>query len=98
MERNVMDIQSFNDVFDALEDTPQAAANLRARADMMRPLIQHISFWDVTQEEAADRLGVTRPRLNDLVRGKLGKFSLDALVNLTTAAGLILQIRVDAAA
>lgn len=94
----MMDVQSFNDVFDALEDSPQAAANMRARADMMRPLIHHVSLWNVTQEVAAKRLGVSRPRLNDLLRGKLGKFSLDALVNLTTSAGLILQIRVDAAA
>lgn len=93
-----MEMHRFDDVFSALEDTPQAAANMRARADMMRPLIQHISSWNVTQEEAATRLGVTRPRLNDLLRGKLGKFSLDALVNMTTTAGLILQINVDVAA
>ena len=47
---------------------------------------------------AADRLGITRPRLNDLLRGKLGKFSLDALVNLVSAAGLRLEIRVADAA
>lgn len=93
-----MEIQGFNDVFSALEDTPQAAANMRARADMMQPLIRHINLWNLTQEEAATRLGVTRPRLSDLLRGKLGKFSLDALVNLTTAAGLTLHIQVDVAA
>jgi predicted XRE-type DNA-binding protein len=40
-------------------------------------------------EAAQARLKVTRPRLNDLMRGKLGKFSLDALVNLATASGLV---------
>jgi predicted XRE-type DNA-binding protein len=58
----------------------------------------HVKSWDLSQEAAAARLGVTRPRLNDLMRGKLGKFSLDALVNLTTAAGLEREIRVKAAA
>jgi predicted XRE-type DNA-binding protein len=46
----------------------------------------------VTQETAAARLGITRPRLNDLLRGKISKFSLDALVNLAAAAGVALEI------
>ena len=52
----------------------------------------------MTQEAAATRLGITCPRLNDLLRGKLGKVSLDALVNLATAAGLVPEIRVADAA
>ncbi len=54
--------------------------------------------WNLPQEAAAARLGITRPRLNNLLRGKLGKVSLDALVNLATAAGLRLEIRVEVAA
>jgi predicted XRE-type DNA-binding protein len=49
----------------------------------------------LTQEEAAARLGVTRPRLNGLMRGKLDKFSLDALVNLAAAAGFRLHIALE---
>lgn len=49
-------------------------------------------------EAAASRLGITRPSLNDLLQGKLAKFSLDALVNLATASGLALEIRVADAA
>jgi predicted XRE-type DNA-binding protein len=71
---------------------------MKARAELLSALVQHVKAWDLSQEAAAARLGVTRPRLNDLMRGKLGKFSLDALVNLTTAAGLELEIRVKAAA
>ena len=71
---------------------------MKARAELLRALVQHVKSWDLSQEAAAGRLGVTRPRLNDLMRGKLGKFSLDALVNLATAAGLELEIRVKAAA
>lgn len=93
-----MDVQTFDDVFDALSDTPAEAANMKARADLLSLLIARIGLWGVTQEAAATRLGITRPRLNDLLRGKLGKFSLDALVNLATAAGLVLEIRVADAA
>ena len=88
-----MDIQQFDDVFDALSDTPAEAANMKARADLLSLLVARIRAWDLTQEAASIRLGITRPRLNDLMRGKLGKFSLDALVNLAAAAGLVLEIR-----
>lgn len=93
-----MDVQTFDDVFDALSDTPAEAANMKARADLLSLLIARIGSWGITQEAAATRLGITRPRLNDLLRGKLGKFSLDALVNVATAAGLVLEIRVADAA
>jgi predicted XRE-type DNA-binding protein len=89
-----MEVQTFGDAFDALTDIPAEAANMKARADLLRILVDHIASWDLPQEAAAIRLGITRPRLNDLTRGKLGKFSLDALVNLATAAGLVLEIRV----
>src|SRR5690606_12063439 len=93
-----VDVQTFDDVFDALADTPAEAANLKARAELMTALRGRVRSWNVTQEAAAARLGITRPRLSDLMRGKLGKFSLDALVNLTAAAGLALEIRIADAA
>lgn len=89
-----MDVQTFDSVFDALADTPAEAANMKARAELLSALKARIGSWDLSQEAAAKRLGITRPRLNDLIRGKLGKFSLDALVNLTSAAGLVLQIKI----
>lgn len=93
-----MDIQTFDSVFDALADTPVEAANMKARAELLSALKRRIQAWDMSQEAAASRLGITRPRLNDLLRGKLGKFSLDALVNLATQSGLTLEIRVVEAA
>ena len=82
-----MEDQTFDDVFDALAKTPAQAANMKARADLLSLLVDRVKSWDMTQEAAASKLGITRPRLNDLLRGKLGKFSLDALVNLAGAAG-----------
>lgn len=98
MEGSVMEVQTFDDVFDALSDTPAEAANMKARADLLAVLVEQVKSWGLPQDAAAARLGITRPRLNDLLRGKLGKFSLDALVNLATAAGLTLEIRAAVAA
>lgn len=53
-----------------------------------------VDDWELTQAEAAKRLGVTQPRMNDLLRGRIDKFSLDALMLLATAVGLSVEWRV----
>jgi predicted XRE-type DNA-binding protein len=98
MEAKVMEIQTFDNVFDALADTPTEAANLKARSELLSALKARVRSWDLWQEVAANRLGITRPRLNDLLQGKMAKFSLDALVNLATASGLTVHIQVAEAA
>jgi predicted XRE-type DNA-binding protein len=84
--------ETFIDAFDALTDSPAEAANLKARADVMAAIRDRVKGWNMTEGEAAKRLGITRPRLNDLTRGKLDKFSLDALVNIAASAGFVLHI------
>lgn len=93
-----IEVQTFDDVFDALANTPAEAANMKVRADLLGAVKAQVESWSVTQGAAASRLGITRPRLNDLLQGKLAKFSLDALVNLAAEAGLMLEIRFAAAA
>jgi predicted XRE-type DNA-binding protein len=88
-----MSIETFENVFDALTDDRAQAASMAARADLLLAIRARVKAWNITQEKAATRLGLTRPRLNDLMRGKLGKFSLDALVNIAAAAGFKLHIR-----
>jgi predicted XRE-type DNA-binding protein len=99
MEGAAMKVETFDSVFDALADTPVEAANLTARAELLLAIRERVKAWQgkggLTQEEAAARLGVTRPRLNDLLRGKLDKFSLDALVNIAAAAGFRLHIELE---
>lgn len=90
--------EEFANVWDALEDDPVVAANLTMRADLMIALQQRVGTWKVTQSEAARRLEITQPRLNDLVRGRIGKFSLDTLVNLATQADIHVRLRIDKAA
>ena len=87
MNRNRNHVKSFASVWDAIADSPEQAANLRARAELMRQIaaIIHAGKWK--QAEAAKRCGVTQPRINDLLRGRVSRFSLDALVNIATALG-----------
>ena len=82
-------------VWDALVDTPEEAENLRVRSQLMRAIRRVVKTWDVSQKEAAQRLHITQPRLNDLLKGKIDKFSLDALVNMLASADLELEVRVS---
>ena len=93
-----MNEPSYNSVWDALEDTPEAAENMKIRATLLLALQDYVSALSTTQAEAARRLGITQPRLNDLLRGRIDKFSLDALVNLVYRAGMRLAIEVKQAA
>ncbi len=81
-----------------MEDTPAEAANMRLRSELMIAVKQTVARWDVTQAEAARRLEVTQPRLNDLLRGRIGNFSLDALILLAARAGLSVRVLIEQAA
>ena len=85
--------QRFENVWDALENTPAEAANMTLRSRLLIAIEERVKSWNVTQAEAARRLGITQPRLNDLLRGKIVNFSLDTLINLAAQAGL--KVRVD---
>jgi predicted XRE-type DNA-binding protein len=90
--------QTFASVWDALEDRAAHAANMRARSELMIALRTKIEGWKVNQSAAARRLGLTQPRLNDLMRGRIDKFSLDALINLAEPAGLKVRLKIGKAA
>ena len=90
--------QKYDNVWDALEDTQEAAENMKLRSRLMAVVQEYVAELDTTQTEASRRLGITQPRLNDLLQGKIDKFSLDALVNMLSHAGKHLSIRVEDAA
>lgn len=73
-------------------------ARLTLLSDLMITLEKHIKAQGWTQKEAAARLGVTQPRISDLVRGNIDLFSIDALVRMLTAAGLRVNLSVKQAA
>ncbi len=83
----------FASVREAPEDTPQDAENLRLRAALMRALKEHLTQAGLTQAQAAEQLGVTQPRISDLLRGKINLFSLDTLVNIAASASLHVDLQ-----
>jgi predicted XRE-type DNA-binding protein len=91
----MMKAQRFHSVWDALEDTPQQAASMRARSALAMALQEWMKAEGLTQSAAAAVLGVTQPRVSDLVRGRLDLFSLDGLMDMATAAGLSPRITVE---
>ena len=93
-----MKSQTYQSVWDAIEPTAAAAASMKARSALMTAVRDAIDGWQVTQSVAAKRLHITQPRLNDLLRGRIQKFSLDALVELATSAGLSVRLKIAKAA
>src|SRR2546423_10394092 len=87
-EHATMKRKRFENVWDAIEPTAAAAASMKARARLMMAIRKAVDAWGTTQAIAAKRLGLTQPRMNDLLRGGINKFSLDALLDIATRAGL----------
>jgi predicted XRE-type DNA-binding protein len=93
-----MKYEEFESIWDAIEKDPIVAANLKARSSVMMAIVQTVKSWNLSQVTAAKRLGLTQPRLNDLLRGRINKFSLDALMTVATKAGLSVELKIKKAA
>ena len=93
-----MKYEEFASVWDAIEKDPIVAANLKARSSVMMAIEQTVKSWNLSQVTAAKRLGLTQPRLNDLLRGRINKFSLDALMTVAAKAGLSVEVKIEKAA
>ena len=79
--------RSTGNVFEDLGFDREAAENLRIRVDLMIELRELIRRKRLTQAQAAKLLGVSQPRISDLVRGKIALFTIDMLVNMLARAG-----------
>jgi predicted XRE-type DNA-binding protein len=90
--------RTFANVWEAIEDSPEDAATMTMRSNVMSVINEKVRGWNTTQTRAARRLGITQPRLNDLLHGKINKFSLDAMLILATRAGLKIKIDIRSAA
>ena len=93
-----MTARKFDNVWPALEPTGADAINMTLRSDLMTAIEHVVESWQLPQAEAAQRLGLNRPHLNDLLRGKISKFSLDALTTIATRTGLTVRMSVKKAA
>jgi predicted XRE-type DNA-binding protein len=77
-----------------LKNSPQEALNMKLRASMIREIRAKVEAAGWTQNEAAKQLGITQPRVSDLLNGKLSKFSLDTLVNMLAVLGSDVKLKV----
>ena len=86
--------RSTGNVFRDLGFAAKEAESLRLRAELMVEVRRLIQARKLTQRSAASLLGVTQPRISDLIRGKIDLFSIDTLVNMLARAGMRIQLRV----
>lgn len=93
-----MSNECFASVWDAIEDTPAEAENMKLRSTLMMALKDHIDRTGLNQSQAAKLFDVTQPRVSDLMRGKISLFGLDALVKMAASAGLHVEMRIVVAA
>ncbi len=86
--------RSSGNVFKDLGFEREEAENLRVRAELMAEIEKYIRRKGMTQAEAAKSLGVTQPRISDLMRGKIDVFSVDTLIAMLAQIGLMVRLRI----
>ncbi|HEY4371145.1 MAG TPA: XRE family transcriptional regulator [Burkholderiales bacterium] len=90
--------QRFRSVWDALEDTPEQAESMKLRSKLMLAVQDRIRASGASQREAAKLVGVTQPRVSDLMRGRIDLFSVESLVDMLVRLGMKIEVRVKQAA
>ena len=90
-----MKTTNYTSVWDAITDTPQETASMKARSKLMMELSDIISSRKLRQKDAAELFGVTQPRISDLMRGKIHLFSLDMLMDMASTAGMSPEVSVS---
>ena len=90
------DLEKFSSVWDALEDDPIKAENMKLRSTLMMAITERIKDEGLNQTEAAKKLDITQPRVSALIQGKIESFRLDALVNMAHRLGLHISMNIAA--
>ena len=93
--RSCMTNQAFASVWDAIEDTPQDAESMKLRSALMMALKDRLTRTAMSQAQAAKLFGVTQPRVSELMSGKIGLFTLDALVSMALTAGYRVKLTLE---
>jgi predicted XRE-type DNA-binding protein len=91
-------VRGSDNIFVDLGFDEAEAENLKLRSEFMMRIEEFYRKSGMTQAEAAKTLGLTQPRLNALLKGKIGQFSLDAMVNIASRAGMNVRLVVKKAA
>jgi len=95
MSRKLKMERGSGNVFIDLGFPPDEARNLLMRSELMIRIGRFVKDSGLTQARAARLLGLTQPRLNAMLKGRIDLFSLDALVNAAVRAGLEVELRVS---
>ncbi len=90
--------ERFENVWDAIEESPEEPENMKLRSSLMTALHGHITRSSLSQTQASKAFSVTQPRISDRMRGKIDLFSIDSRINLLTAAVLRVELRAEKAA
>lgn len=90
-----MSKKRFSSVWDAIEDSASEAASMKLRAELANEIIERLRARKLTQAKVAELIGVTQPRVSDLMRGRLNLFSLDSLVDIADRIGLRTRVVVS---
>jgi predicted XRE-type DNA-binding protein len=98
MSQKLKRTRGSDNVFADLGFPPGEAENLKLRSDLMIAIVAFYRRSGLTQAQAAKRLSITQPRLNALLKSRIDQFSLDALVNIASRAGLDVRLVIRKAA
>lgn len=90
--------EKFASVWDAIEDDPAERESLKIKSRLMMDIESHIKKQGMTQRQAAKKMGVSQPRVSDLVRGKISRFTIDMLVNMLARLGVHVEVTLRDAA
>ena len=89
-------LESFDSVWDALENDRVVAENMKLRSTLLMAIIKNIESRNINQTETAKLLEVTQPRVSALLKGKIDEFRLDTLVNFAHRLGLHIELKIAA--
>jgi predicted XRE-type DNA-binding protein len=90
--------RSSGNVFEDIGFPKPEAERLRIMAELAIQIERYIEFHKLTQSQAAQRFGITQPRMNTLLRGKFHLFSIDSLIEMLARAGITVTLKIGKAA
>lgn len=90
--------ETFKSVWDALETDPAERKSMKIKSRLMMDIERCIKKQGMTQKQAAKKMGVTQPRVSDLVRGKINRFTIDMLVTMLARLGMHVEVTLQDAA
>ena len=89
--------EHYTSVWAALEDDPSERESVKLKSRLMVEIARRIKSMGITQAQAAKTMGVSQPRVSDLVNGKIDRFTIDMLVTMLSRIGVKVEVKLKAA-